>query len=33
MAVPIIYGTPFSTYVRTVRMALEEKHAADSWST
>ena len=28
MAVPIIYGTPFSTYVRTVRMALEEKHAA-----
>ena len=25
MAEPIIYGTPFSTYVRTVRMALEEK--------
>ena len=27
MAIPIIYGTPFSTYVRTVRMALEEKQA------
>ncbi len=27
MAAPIVYGTPFSTYVRTVRMALEEKGA------
>lgn len=27
MATPTIYGTPFSTYVRTVRMALEEKQA------
>ena len=28
MATPIIYGTEFSTYVRTARMALEEKSAA-----
>jgi glutathione S-transferase len=28
MATPIIYGTPFSTYVRTARMAFEEKAAA-----
>jgi glutathione S-transferase len=27
MATPIIYGTEFSTYVRTVRMAFEEKPA------
>ena len=27
MATPIVYGTPYSTYVRTVRMALEEKGA------
>jgi len=27
MAAPIIYGTDFSTYVRTVRMAFEEKPA------
>src|SRR5215831_382055 len=28
MATPIVYGTEFSTYVRTVRMAFEEKSAA-----
>jgi glutathione S-transferase len=28
MGTPIIYGTPFSTYVRTVRMCLAEKPAA-----
>jgi glutathione S-transferase len=27
MGTPIIYGTPFSTYVRTARMAFEEKPA------
>ena len=25
MSAPVIYGTPFSTYVRSVRMALQEK--------
>jgi len=28
MAAPIIYGPAFSTYVRTVRLALEEKPAS-----
>jgi glutathione S-transferase len=27
MGMPVIFGTPFSTYVRTVRMVLEEKSA------
>ena len=28
MAAPIVYGPAFSTYVRTVRLALEEKPAS-----